>query len=883
MSVDADHKRLTKKKRSTAKGRFHRIYGRLLEGIQDELGTIVVEKILQDFETAYTELEARHEVFLETFDSESEEDKPKINELNHDLTGVDNDFEEMFRRLDMKYGRVEKLIDHILNELKRLNKVQEGDNMKFISLGETVEKCWLDLKRMNLEAEMNTATMEKSALEYMESDLREYGTAKGKINTFDANESENDENNNGVAVDPLQVQLQENQQVMKQVVEGLAQVAQAMSNKPTNRYNSDKYTDNHEIGDCSIFARLDRQTKVELVRTNGGCFSCLKIGHLSRHCHIRKPCDIQNELHQTCGKIHHKNLHTAHIDGISFHNSTQVVNDDKNKNGVLLMISSVQCKDKSLTTLWDPRANMSLITHKTAKRLGLSGQDITLSVTKVGNVTEHVQSKEYVIPLTDLRAEVARVDMSRVDQLFKGINKNDIQRPTGQVDILIGTDCCILMPNKEEQIGNLQLMRNQFGYCIRGSHPLLEVPKLSNHGIVRIYWASGKIIPLNDIHVLDRDSIKDKLDLLFDIEGPGKQTTLKCGSCKCGKCAIGQSQHSIREERELNIIKSGMIHDEESQQWLVNYPWIKNPNNLPNNVNSAVSRLGSTDKRLLRNSLEYASAYDEQIMDMVKHGIAKKLTKEEMEIHSGPVHYIPHHEVLKPESKSTPLRIVFNSSSSYMGHTLNDYWAKGSNVINDLLAVLIRFRQESIALAGDISKTYNAIRLSPLDQHTHRFVWRNLETHRDPDHYAFLTVTFGDRPSGAISTLVLHQTAKMYQHIYPDASKMVIRNSYVDDIIQSVESVDNARLITQQTEKMLACGGFRIKHWIISGNEKCGSTLQSQDSGESVEVDLDEFAHEKILGMRWDPKQDLFDFKVKINFSPKYKKKERRKYNEITD
>ncbi|CAC5421180.1 unnamed protein product [Mytilus coruscus] len=214
-------KDLTKKKRSTAKGRFHRIYGRLLEGIQDELGTIVVEKILQDLETAYTELEARHVVFLETFDSESEEDKPKINELNHDLTdpyalkqclsgealtvvnGVDNDFEEMFRRLDMKYGRAEKLIDHILNELKRLKKVQEGDNMKFISVVETVEKCWLDLKRMNLEAEMNTATMrKKSALEYMESDLREYGTAKGKINTFDANESENDENNNGVAVDP---------------------------------------------------------------------------------------------------------------------------------------------------------------------------------------------------------------------------------------------------------------------------------------------------------------------------------------------------------------------------------------------------------------------------------------------------------------------------------------------------------------------------------------------------------------------------------------------------------------------------------------------------------------------------------------------------------
>ncbi|CAC5382018.1 unnamed protein product [Mytilus coruscus] len=147
--------------------------------------------------------------------------------------------------------------------------------------------------------------------------------------------------------------------------------------------------------------------------------------------------------------------------------------------------------------------------------LRLSGQDITLSVTKVGNVTEHVQSKEYVIPLTDLR---------------------------------------------------------------------------------------GKI---------------------WTIKAYGMEEV----TAECGKCAIGQSQHSIREERELNIIKSGMTHDEELQQWIVNYPWIKNPNNLPNNVNSAVSRLGSTEKRLLRNSLEYASAYDEQIMDMVKRGIARKLTK----------------------------------------------------------------------------------------------------------------------------------------------------------------------------------------------------------------------------------------------------------------
>jgi hypothetical protein len=65
----------------------------------------------------------------------------------------------MFRRLDLKYGRPEKLTDNILSELKGLKNIQEGDHMKFISMVETVETCWLDLQRMKLESEINTATM----------------------------------------------------------------------------------------------------------------------------------------------------------------------------------------------------------------------------------------------------------------------------------------------------------------------------------------------------------------------------------------------------------------------------------------------------------------------------------------------------------------------------------------------------------------------------------------------------------------------------------------------------------------------------------------------------------------------------------------------------
>ena len=114
---------------------------------------------------------------------------------------------------------------------------------------------------------------------------------------------------------------------------------------------------------------------------------------------------------------------------------------------------------------------------------------------------------------------------------------------------------------------------------------------------------------------------------------------------------------------------------------------------------------------------------------------ARKLSKEEMENYKGPVHYISHHAVVRPEKKSTPVRIVFNSSSVYQGHKLNDYWKKGPDLLNNLFGVVLRFREKEVAISGDISKMYHRVLIPERDQHVHRYVWRNFETSRDPDVY----------------------------------------------------------------------------------------------------------------------------------------------------
>lgn len=111
--------------------------------------------------------------------------------------------------------------------------------------------------------------------------------------------------------------------------------------------------------------------------------------------------------------------------------------------------------------------------------------------------------------------------------------------------------------------------------------------------------------------------------------------------------------------------------------------------------------------------------YHKQIESKIERGVARKLTKEEIEDYNGPVFYISHHEVLKLESKTTPYRAVFNSSANFHGHVLNEYYAKGPDMLNNLLGMILRFREEPVAIIGDIEKKFHSISIPLLDQMTH--------------------------------------------------------------------------------------------------------------------------------------------------------------------
>lgn len=277
------------------------------------------------------------------------------------------------------------------------------------------------------------------------------------------------------------------------------------------------------------------------------------------------------------------------------------------------------------------------------------------------------------------------------------------------------------------------------------------------------------------------------------IENLDVECVPRCGSCKCGHCAVGSKYYSIKEEKELELIEKNMKFDAQDNRLLAEYPWIKDPADLPDNRREeALAMLYYTERRLEKNT-QHATVYDNQVRDMVQRGVARKLTKEELSNNKGPIHYISHHEVLKPDSKSTPVRIVFNSSAIYMSHVLNEYWEKGPDLLNSLLGILVRFRGNQVAFIRDIKKMYHTVKTTVLDQRTHWFLWRDMVTDKAPDSYVIQRVSFRDKPSATIATMALCKTAEMGSEQYPDAAKIVKHNTYMDDIIESTTDVSTAK------------------------------------------------------------------------------------------
>ena len=123
------------------------------------------------------------------------------------------------------------------------------------------------------------------------------------------------------------------------------------------------------------------------------------------------------------------------------------------------------------------------------------------------------------------------------------------------------------------------------------------------------------------------------------------------------------------------------------------------------------------------------------------------------------------------------------------GVSLNDKLHTWPDLLNSLVGVLLRFREQRVGVAADIEAMFHQVRIIEEDQPALRFLWRNLELERPPDVYQMLVMIFGAASSLCMVNYVLRKTALDNSQDVAfsiDTIKSAEKNFYMDDFLKSV-------------------------------------------------------------------------------------------------
>ena len=106
----------------------------------------------------------------------------------------------------------------------------------------------------------------------------------------------------------------------------------------------------------------------------------------------------------------------------------------------------------------------------------------------------------------------------------------------------------------------------------------------------------------------------------------------------------------------------------------------------------------------------------------IEDGYAQEVEESKYANVTGKVWYLPHHPVINPR-KPGKVRVVFDCAAKFKGTSLNDQLLQGPDLMNSIVGVLMRFRQELVALIADIEAMFHQVKVKDEDRNYLRFPW----------------------------------------------------------------------------------------------------------------------------------------------------------------
>lgn len=122
-------------------------------------------------------------------------------------------------------------------------------------------------------------------------------------------------------------------------------------------------------------------------------------------------------------------------------------------------------------------------------------------------------------------------------------------------------------------------------------------------------------------------------------------------------------------------------------------------------------------------------------------------------------------------------------------------------------------------------------------------------------------MTYGESCAPFLAIRCVRQLAIEESKNFEQASRVLLEDLYVDDILTGVDSLHNVKLLIEQLQTLLNKGKFELHKWMSNKKELTSLVSESNESTTSRAI-VDECSAVKTLGLEWEPVTDSFQFNL---------------------
>nr|CAI5863233.1 unnamed protein product [Callosobruchus analis] len=595
---------------------------------------------------------------------------------------------------------------------------------------------------------------------------------------------------------------------------------------------------NHSIYYCPEYLKLlvkDRMTRVQRLRL---CINCLRPSHEAKECRSSR-CRVCKGLHNT--SLHEEKKACA----LTSTSEVGAKETEASRGRELDSTPSTDIAEREIVSCTSTTSNQAILSTALLHVYDSQGERHTIrALIDCGSQSSFI---------TEELCNILRTPRSSVKISISGISGNSsainhkcnlklFSTTSGysfNLDVFVINRITGNLPGVFFSKRELNIPVN-----IKLADPTLNIPsKIDILLGADIFW---NLLCIGQIQLGKSQPMLQKTRLGWILGGRFNQpeADIKCHFLQLKEKSDSQIQTQLSKFWEVEEIPPKRFFSEEEQQcenhfvenlqvsesgrYVVSLPLKHDTTLLGESRNLALKRFHQLERKLTTN---------DKLKKLYVQFLDEYLSLGHMSLVENPIendgYYMPHHGVLRENSISTKLRVVFNASApSSTGISFNDLQMTGPTIQDDLVSIRLRFRLHKIVISADIKMMYRQITICPEQRKFHRIVWRATPD-KPIETYELNTVTYGTTSASFLATRCLHQLAQEVEAEEPQIARVIKHDMYMDDILTGTDSIHSAQKLSIKILSIFKTRCFELVKW-RSNSPEVLKFISSQHSPDAV-------------------------------------------------